>query len=275
VPPPSEFEVDLELSGRSVIVTGGASHIGRAIVLAFAREGSAVAVLDRDVEQAQVTAEAALEAGAPQAYVVPADLADPAVAAGAVATAIKLLGGVDVLVNNVGGSIPDFFSRMPLSQWESEIALNLLTPIVVTRAVLDHFVAQKRGSVVSISSIAAWGEPRASVYGAAKAGVNALMCSLAKEHGRDGIRFNTVAPGTVIAQPDQDDSIGAGSVWTNPSQIWANEAQLDSVRRQIPLRRLPEPDDIADAVLFLASDRVARQLTGQLLCVSGGFHMVT
>jgi 2-hydroxycyclohexanecarboxyl-CoA dehydrogenase len=267
--------MDYELAGKSVIITGGASHIGRAIALGFAREGSAIAILDRDAAQAELTAKHALELGATRADVVAADLSTPEPATRAVQDAIALLRGVDVLVNNVGGSIPNFFSRMPLSQWESEISLNLLTPIVVTRAVLDTFVAQQHGAVVSISSVAAWGEPRAAVYGAAKAGVNALMCSLAKEHGRDGIRFNTVAPGTVIADDVDEESIGTGSVWTNPSQIWASDEQLDSVRRQIPLRRLPRPEDIAEAVLFFASDRAAHQLTGQLLCVSGGFHTTT
>ena len=267
--------MDYGLAGKRVVVTGCASHIGRAIVLGFCREGCAVAVLDRDEPQATKTAQDGRAIGAERTFVVAKDLSRPESTEAAVRAAVDLLGGIDVLVNNVGGSIPDFFSRMPRSQWEDEIALNLLTPIVATRTALDSFMAQKGGTVVSISSIAAWGEPRASVYGAAKAGVNALMCSLAKEHGRDGIRFNTVAPGTVISDETDARSIGSGSVWTNPKQIWPTEEQLESVRRQIPLRRLPDADDVAEAVLFFASERTARQLTGQLLCVSGGFHMTT
>jgi 2-hydroxycyclohexanecarboxyl-CoA dehydrogenase len=267
--------VDYELQGKSVIVTGGASHIGRAIVLALAAERASVAILDKDEAQAEQTAVQARELGAAQAVVVPADLLDPDQNTAAVENAVAALGGLDVLVNNVGGSIPDFFSRMSLEQWRRELDLNLLAPIVATRAALDVFVPQKRGAVVSISSDAAWGEPRTAVYGAAKAGVVALMRSLAKEHGRDGIRFNSVAPGAILPPEEGEHSVGGESVWAQPTQIWQNDEQLESVRRQIPLRRMASANDVAHSVLFLASDRTAHQLTGQVLSVSGGFHMTS
>jgi NAD(P)-dependent dehydrogenase (short-subunit alcohol dehydrogenase family) len=260
-----------DLAGRAVIVTGGASHIGRAIVLAFAGSGAAVVLIDKDGEQAARTAALAVGKGAARADVVVADLLDPAEAARAVREAVGRLSGLDVLVNNVGGPVPAFFRQTSVAQWQAQLDLNLLTPIVATGVALETFVPQRSGSVVSVGSISAWGEPRTAVYGAAKAGLIAFMRTLAKEHGRDGIRFNTVAPGVVL--PESADDLGAESIWSDPGQVWQNPDQLESIRRHIPLRKTSTPADVAEAVLFFASERSAGQLTGQVLSVSGGFHM--
>lgn len=259
-----------ELEGRSVIVTGGASNIGRAIVLGLAREGAKIAIIDRDPAQGRITAAEAGDLGAAQVEVIDADLTDLDQAASATQNAIDALGGLNVLVNNVGGSVPALFRDMPREQYLHEVNLNLMAPIVMTRTALDTLVPQGSGCVVSLASAAAWGEPRTAVYGAAKAGIVALTRSLAKEHGRHGLRFNAVAPGAV-----EPEGIGSGSLWATAGQIWQDDSQLASVLRQVPLRRLSTPDDVAYAVLFLASETTARQLTGQVLNVSGGFHMST
>ena len=258
------------LEGQSVVVTGGASNIGRAIVLGLAREGARIAIIDRDPTQGRITAAEAGNLGAAHVEVIEADLSDLDQAARATENAIHALGGLDVLVNNVGGSLPALFRDMPREQYLHEVNLNLLAPIVTTRTALDTLVPQGSGCVVSLASAAAWGEPRTAVYGAAKAGIVALTRSLAKEHGRHGLRFNAVAPGAV-----EPEGIGSGSLWATAGQIWQDDSQLASVLRQVPLRRLSTPDDIAYAVLFLASETTARQLTGQVLNVSGGFHMST
>ncbi|MFF1553172.1 SDR family NAD(P)-dependent oxidoreductase [Rhodococcus erythropolis] len=266
--------MDLGLSGNRVIVTGGASHIGRAIVLGMAGEGAHVVIVDRDVEQADATAKAARARGAAGATVVGADLSATPNVIEAMKRAMDALGGVDTLVNNVGGaSRPDFFSKLTPADWEKELTLNLMSPTVATSAVLPQMVAQKGGCVVSTSSVSAWGEPRSAVYGAAKAGVMSLMRALAKEHGRDNIRFNSIAPGPVVPSEGDSDTFGSGSVWTNPKALWNDDEQLRSVMRQAPLRRLATAEDIANSVLFFASPRVATALTGQVLAVSCGFGM--
>lgn len=260
----------LDLGDRPVLVTGGASNIGRAVVLAFAAEGARVAILDRDEAQAERTAAAARAVGAPAALVVPVDLVDAAAAAAAVKQAADALAGLEIVVNNVGGTRPGPFLEMGPEQWRVDLDLNLGATIAVTAAALKVLVAQGHGSVVSIVSDAAWGEAGLGVYGAAKAGVLSLMRSLAREHGRDGLRFNVVTPGVVL--PEEPEACGTGSMWRERSAVF-NDQQLQSMMRRQPLRRLSTGDDVAQAVLFLASERCARQLTGQVLSVSGGFVM--
>lgn len=264
--------MDLEIAGEAAIVTGGASHIGRAIVLELAKEGVDVAVLDYDADQSERTVQEAVALGGGSCHAVEVDLTRPDMAAAAVAEAAEKLGRLDIVVNNVGGGLPAFFLDITHDQLLSELALNLIAPVVVTRAALPILRQQGKGSVITISSVAAWGEPRTSTYGASKAALNSLMRSLAKEYGRDSIRFNTVAPGAVSFD-GSDEAIGDKSIWLDPSQVWNSPDQLESVRRSTPLRALASPDDIARSVAFLASDAVAGRLTGQVLSVSGGFAM--
>lgn len=262
--------MDLALRDRAVIVTGGGSNIGRAIVLGFAREGARIAIVDRDAPQAERTAERARALGAPLVEVVEADLARNEAAEAACRRAIDALGGIDVLAANVGGNWPKFFLETPPESWDTLLHWNLSATMSCTRAVLPAMVAQQRGSIVATASTAAFGEPRQSVYAAAKAGVVAFIKTIALEYGRYGIRANLVAPGLVI--PDERDTIGAESIW-NDRQSIMNDAQTAYVVRGTPLRRLSIAADIANSVLFLASDATGRQLTGQMLTVSGGFAM--
>jgi NAD(P)-dependent dehydrogenase (short-subunit alcohol dehydrogenase family) len=262
--------MDLGLTDARVVVTGGASHIGRAIVLALAREGAAIAIIDRDEAQARRTAEAASAAGRYEVRVVRADVGDRQVAHDACAEAVALLGGVDVLVSNVGYNHPDFFLHMDPSAWDDLLAVNLTAAMACTRAVLPAMIAQSHGAIVATASTAAFGEARQSVYAAAKAGVVAFMRTIALEYGRNGVRANMVAPGLTL--PDDPATLGDASLWQNRAAIM-NDAQVDYVIRNTPLRRLPKAEDIANAVAFLASDRVARQVTGQLITVAGGFAM--
>jgi len=257
------------LAGRVAIVTGGNRGIGLAIARLLAEDGASVVVSGRDAARLDAAVKELESLGAP-ALGVPADATKREDADRLVEVTRERFGRIDVLVNNVGGSLPALFRDMPREQYLHEVNLNLLAPIVTTRTALDTLVPQGSGCVVSLASAAAWGEPRTAVYGAAKAGIVALTRSLAKEHGRHGLRFNAVAPGAV-----EPEGIGSGSLWATAGQIWQDDSQLASVLRQVPLRRLSTPDDIAYAVLFLASETTARQLTGQVLNVSGGFHMST
>lgn len=261
--------MELELRGKRAIVTGGGSNIGRAIVHALAEEGAHVAILDRDVPRAEATAQEARDRGAASARVLAVDLLDRAATRDAMSAATGALGGVELLVANVGANKPAFFLDTPEESWTQLVELNLISCLTCTRAVLPRMIEQRGGAIVAIASTAAFGEPRQSVYAGAKAGVIGFVRTIALEYGRYGIRANAVAPGLVV--PERD-AIGAGSLWQERDEIM-NDAQVDYVRKNTPLRRLSTAEDIARSVVFLASERSSRQLTGQLITVAGGFAM--
>ena len=262
--------MELGLRDKAVIITGGASHIGQAISFAFASEGARIAIIDKDAAQAERTAVDAKRRGAPLAIVVSADLTNHDAADDACQHAMRALGGVDVLAANVGANWPKFFLETPPESWDHLLHLNLGAAMSCVRAVLPRMIEQRGGSIVATASTAAFGEPRQSVYAAAKAGVVAFMKTIALEYGRHGIRANLVAPGLVL--PDENEELGADSIWRDRESIM-NDAQTEYVVRNTPLRRLSKPEDIAKSVLFLASEVTGRQLTGQMLTVSGGFAM--
>lgn len=262
--------MDLGLSDKRVVITGGASHIGRAIVLRLAGEGARIAIVDRDVDQARRTAAEAERVGGRAAHVVQADVSDKDRAEAACAEAMTALGGVDVLITNVGFNHPDFFLNTPPESWDELIAVNLTAVMAATRAVLPAMVAQGGGAIVSTASTAAFGEPRQGVYAAAKAGVVAFIRTIALEYGRHGVRANLVAPGLTL--PDDPETLGDQSLWRDRQSIM-NDDQVAYVTRNTPLRRLPKAQDIANAAAFLASNDVAGLITGQLITVAGGFAM--
>ncbi|MPY93103.1 MAG: SDR family NAD(P)-dependent oxidoreductase [Acidimicrobiia bacterium] len=259
--------MDLGFEGRVVIVTGGASNIGRAISHEFAKEGATVALLDRDESMAKRTAaEIAAAGGKVAAYTV--DLTDVEGTAAAAASVEADLGPVAVLVNNVGwNGTAEFFLDLTPERWDQAYKLNFFPALNATRAVLPKMVERREGAIVSISSDAGFGEFRMADYGGMKAGVMSFTRTIAKEYGRFGIRANTVCPGLVI--PDEG-AIGEGSLWAK--DIKMGPSQISNIESGIPLRRRSEAVDIAWAVLFLASAQ-ARQLSGQVLSVSGGFAM--
>ena len=259
--------MDLGLSGKIVIVTGGASNIGRAISQEFAREGAVVAILDRDVAQTKKTVgEIAQAGGKATGYAL--DVADVEATVAAVDKVERELGPVTVLVNNVGwNGKAEFFLNLTPERWQKAFQLNLFSTFNVTHAVLSRMVERRSGAIVSIASDAAFGEYRMADYGAMKAGVLAFTRTIAKEYGRYGIRANAIAPGLVIPQ---EGAVGDGSLWS--IDIGMGPKEIQNIESGIPLRRRSEAVDIAWSVLFLASER-ARQLTGQVMSVSGGFAM--
>jgi 2-hydroxycyclohexanecarboxyl-CoA dehydrogenase len=260
--------MDLELKGARVIITGGASHIGQAIVFGLADEGAAIVIVDHDTVQAKATAEAALRRGAKSATFVEADLTVDGAAESACQQAIELLHGVDNLIANAGANRPDFFLKLDPAGWRKTIDLNLTAVMGATRAVLPYMMDHGGGSIVATASTAAFGEPRQSVYAAAKAGVVAFMRTIAQEYGRHGVRANMVAPGFTLPEGE----VGPKSLWNDRDNIM-NDVQTDYVIKATPLRRLSKAEDIAQSVIFLSSPRVSRQITGQLITVSGGFAM--
>lgn len=264
--------MDLNLAGKSVIVTGGGSNIGRAIALAFAREGARIALAEIDEAQGHKVASEAerLEA---RAIVVRTDVTNREQVDSMVRTVEKEFGRVDVLVNNVGWTLDRFFMDKPIEELEREVQLNLWGMIHCTHAVLEGMIARKGGAVVSIGSDAGRiGEFREGVYAACKAGVIALTKSLAREVGRYAIRLNVVCPGLTL--PASEEDVGERSMWvTEEMKFLAAPEVRERIAKSYPLRRVGRPEDIAPAVVFLASD-AAGFITGQTLSVSGGYTMV-
>jgi 2-hydroxycyclohexanecarboxyl-CoA dehydrogenase len=259
--------MELGLREQGVVVTGGASNIGRAIVHAFAGEGARVLIADVDPARAAQTV-----AEAPgRAEVLVTDVTSWESAQAMAAGALERLGAIDVLVNCAGWTIDRLFVEKPRAEWEKEIAVDLWGFINCTRAVLDHMIERRRGRIVSIASDAGRvGEWREAVYSGTKAGVIAMSKAIAKEVGRHGITLNVVCPGFV---PGSKETSGEGSMWAGDQGVQFTPEILEKVARSYPLRRLGTPEDIAPAVLFLASDQ-ASYITGQTLSVNGGYSML-
>jgi 2-hydroxycyclohexanecarboxyl-CoA dehydrogenase len=265
--------VDLNLAGKSVIVTGGGSNIGRAISLAFARERAHVTLAEIDASQGRKVAADARQHGAPSATLVETDVTNWESVQAMVKEVEGRLGRVDVLVNNVGWTHDRLFIEKERAEWQKEVDLNLWGMINCTRAVLDGMIARKAGAIVSLGSDAGrMGEFREGVYAACKAGVIALSKSLAREVGRHGIRLNVVCPGMTL--PASDEDFGRLSMWAaEANRAWSAPDMQARIAKAYPLRRTGRPEDVAPAVVFLASE-AAGFITGQTLSVSGGYTMM-
>ena len=265
--------MDMGLKGKTVIVTGGGSNIGRGISLAFAAEGAKVIIADLDEAQAKKVEAEAVKEGAASAEVIRCDVANNDSVVAMVRSVEQKHGGVDVLVNNVGWVYDRLFVEKPREEWEKEINLNLWGVTNCTRAVMDGMIQRKSGAVVSIGSDAGrMGEFREGVYGACKAGVIALTKSLAREYGKYNLRFNVVCPGTTM--PTSNEEISEDSMWrSSHTAAWNTPEMRERIAKAYPLRRVGTPQDVAPAVVFLASQQ-ASFITGQTLSASGGYSMM-
>ena len=265
--------MELNLKGKSVIVTGGGSNIGRAISLAFAREGVQLTIAEIDEAQGKKVAEEAGKLGAASAAVIRTDVTKWAEVQAMVRAVEERHGRVDVLVNNVGWTHDRLFVEKERAEWEREVQLNLWGMINCTRAVLDGMIGRQSGAIVSMGSDAGrMGEFREAVYGACKAGVIALSKSLAREVGRYGIRLNVVCPG--MTMPASDEEIGGLSMWASETNKAFSTPEMKArIAKVYPLRRIGRPEDVAPTVVFLASDQ-ASFITGQTVSVSGGYTMM-
>ena len=264
--------MELGFEGKSIIVTGGGSNIGRAIVRALASEGGRITIAEIDQPQGEKVAEevAAMSPGA-SALAIETDVADHRQVEMMVERVLGQHGAIDVLVNNVGWTIDCLFLEKPREEWEKEVALNLWSSINCIRAVLPHMVEQGRGSIVSVASDAGrMGEYREAVYSACKGGVIALSKAIAREVGRHGVRLNVVCPGLTV--PQSREEMGQHSMWLQMSEVFTPDV-LERVKRSYPLRRMGSAEEVAKAVVFLASD-AASFITGQTLSVSGGYTMM-
>ena len=264
--------MDLGLAGARVVVTGGASNIGRGIVHEFAAEGARIVISDIDGPQAAKVRAESIEKGAAAVELAISDLTKPGGAEAAVNAAVDSWGGIDVLVNNAGWSVPGFIATdTDRDKWQRTIEINLFTAIAATQAAIPPMKAAGGGALVFIASDAAFGQIRQGVYGASKAAMVALARTTAREHGRHGIRSNIVCPGLVI--PDGPDAVGADSLWSVGQDNVFNQDQIDYMLKDTPMRRLTTAEDVGRAVLWFSSPRAARQVTGQMISVSGGYTM--
>ena len=260
--------MDLGLTDRVVIVTGGASNLGRAITLGFTAEGARVVIADVDDEQAK-----RVKSEAPSGSIIArhTDVTRWESVLSTVQFAESSMGRVDVLVNCAGWTIDRLFIEKPRSEWEREIAIDTWGFINSVRAVLDPMIKRGYGRIVSIGSDAGrMGEWREAVYSGTKASVIAMSKAIAREVGKYGITLNVVCPGLIPGSPETS---GEHSIWSSEQSKMFTPEALEKAAKAYPLRRLGTPDDVVPAVLLLASDR-ASYITGQTLSVSGGYTML-
>jgi len=248
--------MDLGLTGKVAIVTGAGSQIGfgRTIALTLAEEGCNIVVADIDLEGVKQTSKDVESLGC-KALAVKVDVSNSTDVKQMVKSALDRFGRVDILVNNAGACTPPKpFLEMTEAECDKDININLKGVLNCTRAVLPHMLERKYGKIVNISSGAAIeGAAVTSVYAAAKGGVISFTRSIAKGTAASGINVNSIAPGLA----------NTGFARQAPSGM------LDNYKKNIPLGRITEPQDIANTVVFLASD-VAGDIVGQTISVDGG-----
>jgi 3-oxoacyl-[acyl-carrier protein] reductase len=245
--------ISTDLTGQTAIVTGAAKGLGRAIALTLARCGAKVACIDVNAESLAETVGAIRTAGG-IAEPMACDVTDSQRVSVVVDEVVKLWGGVNILVNNAGITRDNSILRMKDDQWDAVININLKGTFLFSRAAAKTMLKARQGRIINIASVSGlMGNPGQANYSASKAGVIGLTRTIACELAGRNITINAVAPGFIAT--DMTAALG--------------EEILQQVRKQIPLGRLGDPQDVADAVLFLASD-AASFITGQILTVDGG-----
>jgi 3-oxoacyl-[acyl-carrier protein] reductase len=242
--------------GRVALITGAARGIGFGIAQRFAEEGASIAVVDLDESSA---AEAAAKLPT-KSVGIGCNVADAESAEAAVARCVEELGAIHVLVNNAGITRDNLLFKMTEDDWDAVMAVHLRGPYLMTKAASKHFVEQKYGKVLNLSSTSALGNRGQANYSAAKMGIQGFTRTLALELGPKGVNANAIAPGFIATE--MTDQTAARL-----------KMDVDEFRRlnaeHNPVRRVGEPADIAAAAAFLCSDE-ASYITGQTLYVDGG-----
>jgi len=245
------------LQGKIAIVTGGSQGIGQGIANVLAREGARVVICNRHKDRGQAAAGLIKSRGG-EAIAYSADVMKMSEVQAMVESTLRTYGALHILVNNaVAPSVNVPFAQSKEEDWEQDLGVGLKGYLICTRAVLPHFLQQKYGRIINISSSAGKvGSPNLAVYSAAKGAIIAFTKALARELGKTGITVNSVAPGAV----------------NTPMQSRLSEEFKAYMRSTIPMGRYGEPEEIGELVAFLASDR-AHYITGQVYSIDGGRTM--
>ena len=245
------------LAGKRAFVTGGSRGIGRATALALAAAGADVAVNYQRSGPAAEEVERAAEEFGVRAHAYQGNVADDREARGMVDAAIHDLGGIDILVNNAGITRDKSFVKMTFAMWEEVVGVNLSGVFHMTQAVLPGMIEAGWGRVINLSSIVGQtGNFGQANYAVTKGGIIALTMTLAREVARKGITVNAVAPGFIETDMTKD----------------LPEPALEAVKTMTPVGRLGRPEEVAAAIVFLATPQ-ASYITGQVIPVNGGMYM--
>lgn len=268
--------MDLGLGRKTVIITGATSNIGRAIALNMATEGINLVAVGRDRAAGERVLAAAREAGAADGLFLAVDLLDKDSGTRIASAALERFDAIDVLINNVGGNnAMGLFAESDPDSWQTDLDINLMTVLRVTRAMLPAMIDRGGGRIINMGSTAGTvGDPLLAVYSAAKGAVHAFTRVLAKEVGRHNITVNCVAP--YLTLPDSAEAMSSGSRFHPQSGFFTttipelDPAEVARLQRSGPLpRTVAKADEVAAAVAYLASAQAAF-VTGQILHVDGG-----
>ena len=246
-----------DLQGRVALVTGGSRGIGRAIAVRLAQSGARVGFSYRDNHEAAQDVLGELKGGGAHAMAVAGDTSEAADVERTVNAVLSAFGRIDILVNNAGITRDNLLLRMSDEEWDAVLDTNLKGAYLVTKAALRGMIRQRSGRIINITSVSGLvGNPGQANYAASKAGLIGFTRSVAREVASRGITVNAVAPGFI------------------ETEIWSatTEQAREAVLRMIPLGSPGKPEDVAEAVGYLASD-AARYVTGQVLNVDGGMVM--
>lgn len=250
----------MDCTSKNVIVTGAGQGIGRATAILFGKYGANVAVAELHKGTGAETTALVKETGVKSIF-IKTDVTDFDMVQSMIAETEKQLGPVDILVNNVGWNEHSFFMDQEKDFWDKVVNVNFMSQVLTCRAVLDGMVKRRKGAIVNFSSDAGRvGTNGETVYAGAKGAVIAFSKSLSREVTRFGIRVNVVSPG-----PTNTDQ------WKHSLELQPKIAE--KIASLIPMKRVAEPEEIANAVVFLASD-AASYITGQVLSVNGGLNML-
>jgi NAD(P)-dependent dehydrogenase (short-subunit alcohol dehydrogenase family) len=244
------------LQDKVAIVTGGGTGIGRVIAREMAKVGAHIVVASRNPDHINPSAEEIRQLGR-QSLAVSVDVRIPEEVERLVQATMEAFGRIDILVNNHGALFQCPVEDLSPGGWNAIVGINLTGVFLCSRAIGKVMMAQKHGKIINIVSIAGlYGSPMTAPYGAAKAGVMNFTKSLAIEWAKHNIYVNAVAPGPILTDSGRD-------------LLWSDAGLQAKVRQQVPLGRFGEPEEVANAVIFLASD-ASSYITGETLYVDGG-----
>lgn len=246
----------MELLGKVALVTGSGQGIGKAIALLLAEKGADIVVSDINLEKAQETAKEIEEKGR-RAMALKVDVADSEEVERMVETIIEKFSHIDILVNNAGITRDKLLLRMSVEDWDAVLDVNLKGVFNCTKSVIKYMSKQKSGKIVNIASVVGlMGNVGQANYSASKAGVIGFTKTVAREFAQRGININAIAPGYI----------------KTPMTEVLPEKVKEELMKLIPMGRLGQPKDVAQAVLFLVSE-ASSYVTGQVLNVNGGIYM--